>query len=79
MAPAGNVKRKNGSDAAVAIRDNNNGDAPDAFMSQVAAVSCADTQTPETTLMIQSLEKTGFLSANQTEVFSFGSLDTRNG
>jgi hypothetical protein len=40
-------------------------------------VSCADTQTPETTLTIQSRAKIGFLSASQTEVFCLGSLATR--
>jgi hypothetical protein len=44
----------------------------------VAAVSWADTQTPETTLGNHSPKKAGFLSANQTEVFSFGALATCN-
>jgi hypothetical protein len=44
----------------------------------VAAVSWADTQTPETTLGNHSQTKAGFLSANQTEVFGFGSLATCN-
>jgi len=38
------------------------------FITQVAAVSCAETQTPEMMLAIQSLRKTGFLSAVQREV-----------
>jgi hypothetical protein len=37
-------------------------------------VSWADTQTPETTLGNHSPTKAGFLSANQMEVFCFGSL-----
>ena len=73
-APAGKVKRKNGSEAAVAISESSNGEAPNALMSHVAAVSWAATQTPETTLGIHSATKAGFLSANQTEVFCFGSL-----
>jgi len=73
-APAGKVKRKNGSEAAVAISESSNGEAPNAFNSHVAAVSWADTQTPETTLGNHSPTKAGFLSANQMEVFCFGSL-----
>ena len=79
MAPAGKVKRKNGSEAAVAISESNNGEAPNAFMSHVAPVSWAATKTPETTLGNHSPAKAGFLSANQIEVFRFGSLATRNG
>src|SRR5260370_32463688 len=75
-APAGNVKRKNGSEAAVAISESSNGEAPNAFMSHVAAVSWAATQTPETTLGSHSPTKAGFLSANQMDVFCFGSLAT---
>jgi hypothetical protein len=44
----------------------------------VAAVSWAATQTPETTLGNHSPTKAGFLSANQMEVFCFGSLATYN-
>jgi hypothetical protein len=73
-APAGMVKIKNGSEAAVAIRESSNGEAPNAFMSHVAAVSWAATQTPETTLGNHNPTKAGFLSANQMEVFCFGSL-----
>ena len=77
-APAGKVKRKNGSEAAVAISESCNGEAPNVFISHVAAVSWADTQTPETTLGNHSPTKAGFLSANQMEVFCFGSLATCN-
>jgi len=47
-------------------------------MSHVAAVSWAAMQTPETTLGNHSATKAGFLSANQTEVFCFGSLAIGN-
>src|SRR6266481_8532998 len=77
-APAGKVKRKNGSEAAVAISESSNGEAANSFMSHVAAVSWAATQTPETRLGNQSPIKAGFLSANQVEVFCFGSPSTRN-
>ena len=77
-APAGKVKRKNGSEATVAISESSNGEAPNSFMSHVAAVSWAATQTPETMLGNQSPIKVGFLSANQVEVFCFGSLFTRD-
>src|SRR5580692_10559650 len=73
-APAGKVKRKNGSEAAVAISESSKGEAPNAFISQVAAVSWAATQTPETTLGNHNPTKAGFLSATQMEVFCFGSL-----
>jgi hypothetical protein len=39
MAPAGKVTRKKGSEAAVAMSDSSNGEAPNWFMSHVAAVS----------------------------------------
>jgi hypothetical protein len=51
---------------------------PNALMSHVAAVSWAATQTPEITLGNHSATKAGFLSANQMEVFCFGSLAIRN-
>src|SRR5271169_5043923 len=73
-APAGKVKRKNGSEAAVAISESSIGEAPNAFINHVAAVSWAATQTPETTLGNHSPTKAGFLSANQMEVFCFSSL-----
>ena len=38
------------------------------FIIQVAAVSCADTQVPETTVANQSLLKAGFCKAVQLEV-----------
>src|ERR1700739_1236635 len=76
-APAGNVKRKNGNEAAVAISDSNSGEAPNAFISHVAAVSWAATQTPETTPGNHSPTKAGFLTASQMEVVCFGSLITR--
>jgi hypothetical protein len=38
------------------------------FIAQVAAVSCADTQVPETTVANQSLLKVGFCKASQLEV-----------
>ena len=75
-APAGKVKRKNGNEAAVAISESNNGEAPNPFISHVAAVSWAATQTPETTLGNHNPTNAGFFSANQIEVFSFGSLAT---
>jgi len=60
------------------ISGTDNGEAPNEFNSHVAAVSWADTQTPETTLGNHSPKKAGFLSGNQTEVFCFGSLATFN-
>ena len=42
------------------------------FIVQVAAISCADTQVPETTLANQSLLKVGFRKAIQLEVLVIG-------
>jgi hypothetical protein len=53
--PAGSVNRKNGIEATVDIRDRKMGDGVSMFIVQVAAVSCAATQVPETTLATQSL------------------------
>jgi hypothetical protein len=66
-APAGNVNKKKGRDAAVDNKERNKGDGVMVFMTQVAAMSWAETQHPETTLASQSLEKTGFRSASQIE------------
>ncbi len=38
------------------------------FIVQVAAVSCAETQIPDTMLVNQSLRNTGFLNESQMEV-----------
>ena len=73
-APAGKVKRKNGSEALVAMIDKRKGEAPSEFISQVAAVSWAETQQPETRLAIQSARKTRFFSASQAEVFCLRSV-----
>jgi hypothetical protein len=67
-APEGNVNRKNGSEAAVDSSDKNSGDVDIVFITQVAAMSCAETQHPEITLASQSLRKTGFRSANHVDV-----------
>jgi hypothetical protein len=66
-APAGNVNKKKGSDAAVDNKERNKGDGVMVFMTQVAAMSWAETQHPETTLANHSLQKTGFRSASQIE------------
>ena len=62
------MNRKNGSEAAVDISDKNNGDVDIVFITQVAAISCAETQHPEITLASQSLRKTEFRSANHVDV-----------
>jgi hypothetical protein len=67
-APAGKVNRKKGREAAVERSERYNGDGVIVFITQVAAMSCAATQHPETRLASQSLEKTGFRRANQMEV-----------
>jgi hypothetical protein len=65
-------------EAAVAISESSNGEAPNAFISHVAAVSWAATQTPETALGNHTPTKAGFLSAKQIEGLCFGSLATCN-
>jgi hypothetical protein len=63
------VKKKRGNEATVAIIEIRNLDEVSVFIVHVAAVSLADTQTPEITLIIQSLRKTGFRSESQSDVF----------
>jgi hypothetical protein len=67
-APAGKVNKKKGREAAVDRSDRNSGDGVIVFITQVAAMSWAETQHPETTLASQSLKKTGFRRATQMEV-----------
>ena len=67
-APAGNVNRKKGSEAAEDNSESSKGEGVIVFITQVAAMSWAETQHPETTLASQSLRKTGFCSASQIEV-----------
>ncbi len=71
-APAGNVNRKNGSEAAVDNNERNKGEGESVFIAQVAAMSCAETQQPETKLASQRLLKTGFRRASQVEVEEVG-------
>src|ERR1700737_4260917 len=56
-APAGSVKRKNGSDARLAIREMKRPDGDIKFIMHVAAVSCAATAVPEIRLANQILRK----------------------
>jgi hypothetical protein len=44
------VNRKNGAEAAVAISESKNADAPRSCISQVAAMSWAETNVPDSTL-----------------------------
>jgi len=72
--PAGNVKKKNGSEATVDIRERNKGESLTRFMVQVAAVSCAATHVPEIKLANHMFRKTGFRRAVQVEVLVIGRL-----
>src|SRR6516162_4007803 len=67
-APAGKVKKKNGNEATVDIRERNKGESLARFMAHVAAVSCAATQVPEIKLASHMFRKTGFRRAVQVEV-----------
>src|SRR5438034_8353979 len=71
-APAGRVKKKNGNDDTVAINDRNRGESLTRFIIQVAAVSCAATQVPETRLANHMFRKTGFRRAVQVELSVIG-------
>src|SRR6516162_7907597 len=73
-APAGNVKKKNGSDATVDIKERNKGESLTRFIVQVAAVSCAATQAPEMRLANHIFRKTGFRRAVQVELLPIGRL-----
>jgi hypothetical protein len=50
------------------MREMKNGDPVEIFIIQVAALLCAATQVPETTVAIQSFLNAGFRSAAQVEV-----------
>ena len=67
-APAGSVKRKNGAEAAVAIRESENGEAPRSCINHVAVMSWDETNVPDNTLASHKRQNTGFRSANQVEV-----------
>src|SRR6516225_7169726 len=73
-APAGKVKKKNGSEATVDIKERNKGESLTRFMVQVAAVSCAATQVPEIKLANHIFRKTGFRRAVQVEVLAIEPL-----
>jgi hypothetical protein len=60
----------------VAISDRRNGEALSEFMSQVAAMSWAETKQPETRLANDSRMKIRFFNANHTDVFSCCSVAT---
>ena len=70
-APAGSVKRKNGAEAAAAIRESENDEAPRSCINQVAVTSWAETNVPDNTLASHKRQNTGFRSANQVEVDLF--------
>jgi hypothetical protein len=62
------VKNKNGSEATVDISDIRRGDGVSVFITQVAAVSWAATQVPETRLAVHNFLNTGFFRALQVDV-----------
>ena len=67
-APAGNVSRKKGNEAAVESSDNKSGEVVSVFITQVAAMSCAATQHPDKTLASQRMRNVGFRRAIQIDV-----------
>ena len=76
-APAGSVKRKNGAEAAVAIRESASDEAPRSCINQVAATSWAETNVPDNTLASQRRQNTGFRSAYQVELDSAVGVERR--
>ena len=66
-APAGSVKRKNGSEATVDMSDIRRGDEVSVFITHVVAVSWAATHVPETRLAAHNFLNTGFCKALQVE------------
>jgi hypothetical protein len=68
IAPAGNVKRKNGAEAAVAMRERASGEAPRSFINQVAAMSWEETTVPANKLASHKRQNIVLRSANQVEV-----------
>jgi hypothetical protein len=69
-APAGSVKRNNGREATVDIRERKNVEEPSLFIVQVAAVSCAATHVPESKIANQSFRYSGLRNAANVEVLS---------
>jgi peptide-methionine (R)-S-oxide reductase len=62
------VSRKKGRDAEVESKESKKGEEVSVFITQVAAMSCAETQQPERTLASQRLRKVGLRNAVQIEV-----------
>jgi hypothetical protein len=67
-APAGIVNKKNGAEAAVAMRESASDEPPRSCINHVAVRSWAETNVPDTTLASQRRKNTGLRSANQVEV-----------
>ena len=68
-APAGSVKRKNGSDATVEMSEIRKLEWLSLLINQVLAVSWAETQQPDIMLITQSLLNRGFCNEKNVEVF----------
>ena len=75
--PAGSVKRKKGRVANVDMRERKSGDGVIVFISQVAAVSYADTALPDSRLATHKLRKIRFLRGIQIEALLNGRGDLK--
>jgi hypothetical protein len=64
------VNRKNGKVAAEDIKESQRTGAPSEFIAQVAAISCAETQQPDTTSADQKRRYVGSRNEDQMEVFA---------
>src|SRR4029453_7668927 len=75
--PAGSVKRKKGRVANVDMRERKSGDGVIVFISQVAAVSYADTALPDSRLATHKVRKIRFLRGIQIEALLNGRGDLK--
>lgn len=64
------MNRKNGKVAAEDIKESQRTGAPSEFIAQVAAISCAETQQPDTTSADQKRRYVGSRNEDQMEVFA---------
>ena len=72
------MKRKNGKVAAEDIKESQRTGAPSEFIAQVAAISCAETQQPDTTSADQKRRYVGLRNEDQMEVFAVTRIGNRD-
>ena len=72
------MNRKNGKLAADDINESQRTGAPSEFIAQVAAISCAETQQPDTTSADQRRRNVGLRNEDQMEVFAVTRIGIRD-